>query len=48
MNFFRYKKELTYFTTFWEGKYNYPPELEDINDTHISLQLEDFDGCLYR
>ncbi len=34
-----YKKELTYFTTFWEGEHNYPPQLEDITDVHIEEYL---------
>lgn len=35
-----YKKELGYFMKFWEEKYNYPPELDDVTDLHIEEYLQ--------
>lgn len=35
-----YSKELKYFIIFWEDKYNYPPQLEDIDDSHIDEYLQ--------
>jgi len=35
-----YKKELRYFITFWEDKYNYPPELDDVTDSNIEEYLK--------
>lgn len=35
-----YKKELRYFITFWEEKYNYPPELNDVTDSDIAEYLK--------
>ena len=35
-----YTKELSYFTKFWEDKYNYPPQLEEVMETHIEEYLQ--------
>lgn len=35
-----YRKELKYFVGFWEEKYNYPPEIEDISEEQIEEYLK--------
>ncbi|MBU3101787.1 MULTISPECIES: tyrosine-type recombinase/integrase [Clostridium] len=35
-----YRKELTYFMRFWDGKNNYPPELDEVTDSDIDEYLQ--------
>ncbi|WP_446898496.1 site-specific integrase [Clostridium sp. LBM24168] len=35
-----YEKELRYFVTFWKGKHNHSPELDDVTDLDIEEYLK--------